>query len=377
MRLPLPAELPTERDAAESAPLARLIVIPPPTDLAPLVEYVWQLVLARGESADHVWRVVADGYVDLAVRIPLDAPELRAAFASPGSEPARRAALELLASSPAVICGAATAARSLAMDQPLLVTGARFRLGAAAGALRNSPAGLVDGARPLGDVLDRRAIRDVSRARVDDAVRHAWGCGEDRLLDPESVGPVLRALARENVIAAARGLLARSAAGRGGRLPDHRVRGALRLLDETSALPADAPHEGEAQVARVGRELGVSVRTLERLFADHVGFAPRTYQRLRRAGAVAEALEREAPPEGTARAWEKAGRRAPVMLSDLAHRFGYADHAHMTREFGRIMGVTPSAYRREALESPVVRHVASLAMERSTPFGVVGRRTAA
>jgi AraC-like DNA-binding protein len=164
------------------------------------------------------------------------------------------------------------------------------------------------------------------------------------------------------VIAAARRLVARAHA-----LPDRRVRAALHLLDAAATDAGDPAEEGAPHLTRVCRAVGVSRRTLERLFADHVGFAPRTYQRLRRAGAVAEALEREAP----------ARRRGALMLTDLAHRFGYADHAHMTREFRRIMGVTPSAYRREALEAPLARQVAEPALERSTPFGVVGRRSAA
>jgi AraC-like DNA-binding protein len=161
------------------------------------------------------------------------------------------------------------------------------------------------------------------------------------------------------------------------------VRGALQLLDQAAVLPAEEAG-GAAQVARACQALGVSTRTLERLFADHVGFAPRTYQRLRRAGAVAEALEARAEGSpargsGTNPGGSPGGARraAPVMLSDLAHRFGYADHAHMTREFRRVTGVTPSAYRREALEAPVVRHVAVDALERTIPFGVVGRRAAA
>jgi len=79
-------------------------------------------------------------------------------------------------------------------------------------------------------------------------------------------------------------------------------------------------------------------------------------------GAVAEALEQDAKT---------------ASLSDVAHRLGYSDHAHMTREFGRVMGVTPSAYRREALESPVARRVGPVAFDRTTPFGTVGRRSAA
>ena len=48
----------------------------------------------------------------------------------------------------------------------------------------------------------------------------------------------------------------------------------------------------------------------------------------------------------------------------------------MTREFGRVMGVTPSAYRKEAAEAPVARRVGAVAFERTTPFGTVGRTAA-
>lgn len=126
-------------------------------------------------------------------------------------------------------------------------------------------------------------------------------------------------------------------------------------------------------MAAVARALAVSPRTLERLFAEHVGFAPRTYQRLRRVGAVAEALEH---PEG--RALGRSGRAASTgTLSELAHTLGYADQAHMTREFTRVMGVAPSRYRREALATPMARRVGPVAFERSTPLGTVGRAAVA
>ncbi|MDF1506181.1 helix-turn-helix domain-containing protein, partial [Roseisolibacter sp. H3M3-2] len=134
---------------------------------------------------------------------------------------------------------------------------------------------------------------------------------------------------------------------------DPRVRGALHLLDGTAA---DAP-----ATARLCREVAVSRRTLERLFAEQIGLAPRSYARLRRVGAVARALERDTPERARS-------------LSELAHGLGYSDHAHMTREFVRVMGVTPSGYRREALAAPVARRPEGgvVAQERPTPLGTVG-----
>ncbi|HTE47792.1 MAG TPA: helix-turn-helix transcriptional regulator [Gemmatimonadaceae bacterium] len=355
---------------------ASLIMVPPPDDLAPYVEYVWQLLLTPDPSADARWRVVADGYVDLSVRIPLDCEPIRAVFTSPSSMAARHDALDALASSPAVVCGAASSARAVAMDRPLLLTGARFRLGAAARVLRDSPAGVVDGAFALGDVLDRRTTDDVSRARTDEAARRARGCTGDFEVDEASARTALRILARETVHAAVRRLVARAESQhRSGIAPDARVRGALALLDRGAGDIA-ADDDGGLQVSHVCRELGVSRRTLERLFADQVGFAPRTYQRLRRVGAVAEELERARHNDV---AVQIPGRIAPRAntLSDIAHRVGYTDHAHMTREFGRVMGVTPSAYRLEVRDTPVARHIGQVAFDRTTPVGTVGRQSAA
>ncbi|MEP6731828.1 MAG: helix-turn-helix transcriptional regulator [bacterium] len=362
-------------EPTESAP-ASLIIVPPPADLAPFVEYVWQLLLAADTPSDACWRVVADGYVDLSVRIPLDAEPLRAVLASPGSAVARHNALDVLASSPAVICGAATASRALPMGRPLLITGARFRLGAAAGVLRHSAAAVVDGAYALGDVLDGRLAGDVSRARADEAARRANGCGGNADADEASARTAMRVLARETVHAAVRRLVARAESRRrSGNAADPRVCGALALLDRSSG-DASAAEPGAAQVAEVCRTLGVSKRTLERLFADQVGFAPRTYQRLRRVGAVAEELERA---RRETNAVQIPGRIAPRAdtLSDIAHRLGYTDHAHMTREFGRVMGVTPSTYRGEARDTPVARHIGLVAFDRTTPVGTVGRLSAA
>jgi AraC-like DNA-binding protein len=128
-------------------------------------------------------------------------------------------------------------------------------------------------------------------------------------------------------------------------------------------------------VAWVARELAVSKRTLERAFADRLGFAPRAYQRLRRVGTVAEWIEREAT--ATAPRRRALARARTATLSDLAYRAGYADHAHMTREFGRVMGVAPSTYRREARAAALARRLGAVAFDRPTPLGIVGRHSTA
>ncbi|WNG34746.1 AraC family transcriptional regulator [Archangium violaceum] len=98
--------------------------------------------------------------------------------------------------------------------------------------------------------------------------------------------------------------------------------------------------------------LHLSTRTLQRAFKERVGFSPGTYARIARLQEALSAL-REHPTRS---------------ISEVAHRVGYADHAHMTREFRELTGRTPSDFRQPAAApTPVafvqapgeVRHVAS------------------
>ncbi|KFA93084.1 AraC family transcriptional regulator [Archangium violaceum] len=75
--------------------------------------------------------------------------------------------------------------------------------------------------------------------------------------------------------------------------------------------------------------LHLSTRTLQRAFKERVGFSPRTYTRIVRLQEALSAL-REHPSRS---------------LSEVAHRIGYADHAHMTRDFRELTGRTPSDFR--------------------------------
>ncbi|MFI9323369.1 DUF6597 domain-containing transcriptional factor [Kitasatospora aureofaciens] len=125
-----------------------------------------------------------------------------------------------------------------------------------------------------------------------------------------------------------------------------------RILDEPTAeradeflrprLPAPDPvaEEVAAMVERItgspdlcrvdelARELGVSVRSLQRLFAEYVGASPKWV--LRRAR-LHEAAER-------------AANEGKLDLAALAVELGYADQAHLTRDFTAAVGVSPARY---------------------------------
>ena len=77
--------------------------------------------------------------------------------------------------------------------------------------------------------------------------------------------------------------------------------------------------------------LRVSVRTLQRLAEKYVGLSPSVLIRRRR---LQEAAERV--------------RTHPdVDLAAVAAEFGYADQAHLAHDFRRVLGITPSSYRRD------------------------------
>jgi AraC-like DNA-binding protein len=74
---------------------------------------------------------------------------------------------------------------------------------------------------------------------------------------------------------------------------------------------------------------GMSVRSLQRLFGDYVGVSPKWV--MRRARLHEAAL--------------RADGGEPVDWAALAIDLGYADQAHLTREFTATIGVPPSRYR--------------------------------
>lgn len=82
-------------------------------------------------------------------------------------------------------------------------------------------------------------------------------------------------------------------------------------------------------LSEAAARLAVSERTLQRMAHRYVGITPAAMIRRRRLQDAAERL--------------RANR--DVDLSTLASELGYADHAHLTRDFRVVLGMTPTAYR--------------------------------
>lgn len=79
---------------------------------------------------------------------------------------------------------------------------------------------------------------------------------------------------------------------------------------------------------------GLSTRPLQRLFRDFVGVSPKWVIRRQRLRDVALRLE----------------RGGAASLAELAADLGYADHAHLTRDFTRATGRSPSTFARVVWE---------------------------
>lgn len=94
------------------------------------------------------------------------------------------------------------------------------------------------------------------------------------------------------------------------------------------------PGSAQNSVHALAAHVGWGTRRLERAFLEHVGLAPKPFLRVARLQRALHALE-ACPP-------------CPLAL--LALQQGYADQAHFTREFTRLVGASPARYRAEQHE---------------------------
>jgi len=97
-----------------------------------------------------------------------------------------------------------------------------------------------------------------------------------------------------------------------------------------------AARSGRADVESLARRADLSPRQLQRRFLREVGVAPKHYARLCRMAGVINA--RDIAPGRT--------------MTDLAHDFGFADQAHLTREFRALSGRNPLDFFRASSAVP-------------------------
>ncbi len=102
-----------------------------------------------------------------------------------------------------------------------------------------------------------------------------------------------------------------------------------RLAEQVAALVSRITADpGLRRVDQLSAASGMTARTLQRLFADYVGVSPKWVMRRAR---LHEAAERADSGE-------------PVDWAELAADLGYADQAHLTRDFTATLGISPTRY---------------------------------
>jgi AraC-like DNA-binding protein len=117
-----------------------------------------------------------------------------------------------------------------------------------------------------------------------------------------------------------------------------------RALEVTTALLAEGSPDSamtraasllrdpRARAEDVAAEVGLSPRQLRRRCCAAVGYSPKTLQRVLRFRRFVSRVD---------------ARPDLIDLAALAAEAGYADQAHLTRECGRLSGLTPAALARQ------------------------------
>ncbi|MGC0415138.1 AraC family transcriptional regulator [Embleya sp. AB8] len=106
--------------------------------------------------------------------------------------------------------------------------------------------------------------------------------------------------------------------------PDPLIAEVATIVDRLTANPT------LFRVDELAEEVGMSVRRLQRLFAEYVGVGPKWVLRRARLQEVAERAE----------------HGAGIDWAALAADLGYADQAHLTRDFTATVGTAPGRYAR-------------------------------
>lgn len=102
-------------------------------------------------------------------------------------------------------------------------------------------------------------------------------------------------------------------------------------LDGVAPPPLARAILAETSVAGIAARTGLPPRRLQRIFARELGMAPRAYLRLLRFRAAMQDVQQSADS-----------------LADTAAARGYADQAHMARDFRALAGIPPSDARTRA-----------------------------
>lgn len=95
--------------------------------------------------------------------------------------------------------------------------------------------------------------------------------------------------------------------------------------------------KGQISLQNIQHELGVTERTLQRLFDTNVGISPKMYSRVCQFQS----------------AFQKINQYQFSKLSDIAYEYEFADQSHFTRVFKEFTNLTPTVYLQNLKTIPI------------------------
>jgi AraC-like DNA-binding protein len=116
---------------------------------------------------------------------------------------------------------------------------------------------------------------------------------------------------------------------------DHWLQQMIAPPDPATAITREAANalvnaRGAATIDSVGRQVGLSERSLQRYFLRHIGVSPKIFNRIVRFHSVTRLIE----------------SNGSVDWKNIFYETGYSDHAHFVKDFRHITGVSPTTYYR-------------------------------
>jgi len=85
---------------------------------------------------------------------------------------------------------------------------------------------------------------------------------------------------------------------------------------------------GNIDLLKLGKEEGISERSMQRYFLEFIGISPKAFKNIARFNFVTRSL----------------GMDTDIKFNDLLYDAGYSDANHFTKDFKKIAGITPSQY---------------------------------
>jgi AraC-like DNA-binding protein len=112
-------------------------------------------------------------------------------------------------------------------------------------------------------------------------------------------------------------------------------RNTLRIDTRTQQIASHIVNvRGDVSLPLLQRDLGISERSLERRFREHIGISPKLFARIGRFQAALDRIR--------GRQYDK--------LSDIAFEHGYSDQSHFIRTFREFTGCSPLQFHQQSHE---------------------------